>query len=45
MLVEEKVGEYYVGHTRNYINVYLKENGEIITTTPNKIFNDGLMEE
>lgn len=45
VLVEEKVGEYYVGHTRNYIKVYLKENGEIVTTIPNKIFNDGLMEE
>ncbi len=45
VLLEEKVGEYYVGHTRNYIKVYLKENGEIVTTIPNKIFNDGLMEE
>ena len=45
VLIEEEKEGYNVGYSRNYVIVYTKKQGEIVTVTPNKIEKDGLKEE
>ena len=45
VLIEEEKEGYNVGYSRNYVRVYTKKQGEIVTVTPNKIEKDGLKEE
>ena len=45
ILFEENIDGYNTGYSGNYIKIYTKKEGEIINTTPNKLFKDGLLEE
>ncbi len=42
VLIEEKQGDYFVGYSRNYVKIYLKNDGNIVTVTPTEIYSDGL---
>lgn len=42
VLIEEKQGDYFVGYSRNYVKIYLKNDGNIVTATPTEIYSDGL---
>ena len=44
VLIEEKIGDYNVGYSENYIKIYTKKDGELLTITPTALFNDGLKE-
>ena len=46
VLFEEADGEYYTGHTPNYMKVYVKANGlhnQIRTVRIDSLFRDGLL--
>lgn len=46
VLIEERVNEYLVGHTENYIKCYINENcelGELVKVKIIKPFNDGAL--
>lgn len=45
ILFEENSDGYNFGYSGNYIKIYTKKEGEIIKTTPNKLYKDGLLEE
>ena len=49
LLIEEKVGEYCVGHTENYVKVYVKDNhftiNEIIPVKFLEVYSDGVIGE
>lgn len=45
VLIEEKVGEFFVGYSERYLKIYTKkecEIGEIMVLTPQELYNDGL---
>ena len=42
VLIEEKQGDYFVGYSRNYVKIYLKNDGNIVNVTPTEIYSDGL---
>ena len=42
VLIEEKQGDYFVGYSLNYVKIYLKNDGNIVTVTPTEIYSDGL---
>ena len=46
VLVEEKMGEHYIGHTENYIKCYIKEEcvlGEMVSIKISKPYLDGAL--
>lgn len=45
ILIEEKRGDYFAGYSENYIKIYTQKEGDILTVTPSKIYQDGLKEE
>ena len=42
VLIEQKVGEYYVGYSENYTKIYTKQEGGIVEIIPQCQFKDGL---
>ncbi len=46
LLIEEQVGDYFVGYTENYIKTYIKGNfpiGEIVKIKTTTLFQDGML--
>lgn len=45
VLIEENIGGYGVGYSKNYLRIYTKKHGEIVDVVPTDFYGDGLKED